>query len=301
MRRWPLYVFGAVAGVPLGLFGLSLALTPPLEPPRPEQRLPLPRADRAVVEAAAARTAAVAWPEEVLTGPEAKALLLEVLLAVEAGLEAQTGYTATFRKQERVDGKLQPEQTMAMKVRHRPFAIYLKFLHPDAGKEVIYHTGRYDDHIVAHGGKLTRLLLPRLKVPPNSPLAMKGNRHPVTDAGLLNLVKKLVRFRRMDLTDHDAETVLDRVTDEKGRTYLRSAHAHPHKTGDRPFAYVEVLYDPQTRIPVQFEGFDWPESGVWRGERILGERYVYEDVDFEAELTDLDFDPANPAYEFRRF
>lgn len=288
-------------GVPLGLIALSAALTPPLEPPSPEESLPLPKADTAVVEAAEAKTASVSWPLGVLKGPEAKAVLLDVLLAVEARLEAQPSYTATFRKQERVDGRLQPEQTMAMKVRHNPFAIYLKFLQPDAGKEVVFHTGRYDGHIMAHGGKLTRLLLPRLKVPPDAPLAMKGNRHPVTEAGLLNLVKKLVRFRRLDLTDEDAETILDRVTDEQGRTWLRSVHSHPRDTGERPFAYVEVYYDPETRIPVRFDGYDWPESGVWRGERILGERYVYDDVDFEAELTDLDFDPANPAYEFKRF
>ncbi len=300
-RRWPLFLGLGVVLPPFGLFGLSMVLTPPLEPPTAAELVALPPPDPAVVKAVETQAAAVSWPEGVLDGPEAKALLLNVMLAVQARLEAQPGYTVTFKKSERIDGQLQPEQTLEMKIRHKPFGLYLKFLKPDAGKEVVYHEGHYDNDLIAHGGKLTRLFLPRLKVPPDSPLALKGNRHPVTEAGLLNLTRKLVRFRMLDLNDVDAGTVLDRVTEPDGKTYLRSVHTHPHNTGVRPFSYVEILYDPETRIPVRFTGYDWPQSDSESGERILGEQYCYEALNLEANLTDLDFDPANPAYEFKRF
>src|SRR5262249_48909601 len=64
------------------------------------------------------------WPEDRLDGEPAKRLLLDVLLAGRERLNAASGYTATFRKQERINGKFGPEQTMLMKVRHQPFSIY---------------------------------------------------------------------------------------------------------------------------------------------------------------------------------
>ncbi len=116
------------------------------------------------------------------------------------------GYTATFRKQERIGGKLGPEQTLAMKVRNRPFAIYLKFLAPKAGKEVVYAEGHHDNKVIAHNGDWTRRLVPRLAVAPDSPLALADSRHPVTEAGLVNLPDKLLHFRKLDMGDPDAVT-----------------------------------------------------------------------------------------------
>jgi hypothetical protein len=297
-RRVGLLVLGAGA-VPILAVGASVLLIPPL---RPNEAAPTPiaRPSEVAVEAAEARIDALEWPESPLGGVEAKRLLLDVVRAAEERLEAASGYTAILRRQERVEGKLGPLQTLQMKVRHRPFAIYLKFLDHDVGKEVVYAEGFHDNHVVGHGGGLTRLLLPYLKTAPTSALALRGNRHPITEAGLLNLTRKLVGFRELDLRDEEAETVLDRVTDSQGRTWLRSVHTHPHHQPERPFAYVEVLYDPATKLPAQISGFDWPAPGQ-TGPLLLGERYTYEDVVLDAPLTDLDFDPANPAYNFKRF
>ena len=55
-----------------------------------------------------------------------------------------------------------------MKVRNRPFAIYLKFLAPKAGKEVVYAEGHHDNKVIAHNGDWTRKLVPRLAVAPDS-------------------------------------------------------------------------------------------------------------------------------------
>lgn len=240
------------------------------------------------------------WPDERLDGEAAKRRLLAVLLPVQERLRNVSGYTATFRKQERIGGELRPWQTMAMKVRHEPFSVYLKFLAPKAGKEVIYSAGRYDDHLIGHNGDWSRLLVPRLKLAPTDALALADNRHPITDAGLLNLINKLVRFRELDLGDPAAETVLDRTVDEQGRTWCRSLHTHAHHDEKRPFTRVEVLYDPETLVPHSIAGYDWPEEGSG-SEPQLGEWYVYDDIQFDAELNDMDFDPANEEYAFSRF
>jgi hypothetical protein len=290
----------AVGVLACGIVAASLLLTPPLEKPAAGEAAPLPPRELSKAEAAQARLDAIIWPDARLEGTAAKQLLLELVTAGRDRLAAEEGYTATLKRRERIKGKLGPEQTIKLKVRHRPFGVYMRFVEPDAGKEAVYAQGRYDNHVMAHGGGLTRALLPRLKVAPDSPLAMAGNRHPITEAGLLNLANKLVHFRELDMTDDDAGTILDTVRDDQGRTWLRSVHTHTIKTSDRPFMYVEVLYDPQSKLPLQIESYEWSKSGRIE-DRELTERYRYDDLDLDAPLTELDFDPANPAYEFHRF
>lgn len=242
-----------------------------------------------------------AWPEGRLEGAEAKERLLAILEDAARRLDGAAGYTATFRKQERINGTLHPEQTMAMKVRQRPFAVYLKFLAPKLGKEVIYAEGHRHNKVLAHNGDWTRRLVPRLEVAPDSPTALAESRHPITEAGLSNLTRKLIAFRKLDLLDPEAVTVLDRTTGPDGRPWLRSTHLHEHPDPSRPFRRIEVLYDPETHFPLRISSYDWPAPGSSDGPPPLAERYAYDDLVLDAPLTTLDFDPANPAYEFLRY
>jgi hypothetical protein len=283
----------------LGIVPVSWWLTEPLEPTNGSllSETPAPPAKPASTTPA---PRVPDWPGARLEGPQAKRLLLETLLAARRKLDAIPGYTAKLRKQERIAGKLGDEQLLAMKVRHQPFAIYFKFLAPSPGKEIVYAEGLHDNKMIAHGTGVARLLVPRLAVPPDHPLALADNRHPVTEAGLVNLTEKLIGFRKMDLNDQDARTILDRTTGPDGREWLRSVHIHARRKPERPFARSEVLYDPDSRFPLQISNYDWP-SADHSGELLLAERYRYDDLDLDVSLTSLDFDPANPAYAFHRY
>src|SRR5947209_7268228 len=81
-----------------------------------------------------------------------------------------------------------------------------------------------------------RLLVPRLAVAPDHPLALADSRHAVTEAGLAKLAGRLIHFRKLDLADPEAQTVLDTITDARGRRRFRSVHTHPTYHEDRPFA-----------------------------------------------------------------
>jgi hypothetical protein len=285
----PLVAFVAVLSL------LSWWFTEPLV-----DKTPTPALTHAPAPVSASKPEPRAWPAEHLEGEPAKRLLLQVLRTAAERIAAVKGYTATFRKQERIQGKLGPETTMEMKVRHQPFAVYLKYLNPQAGKEVVYAEGRYGNKVIGHNAGWTRQLLPRLAVPPTHPLALAESRHPITEAGLANLIRKLIHFRELDLADPEAVTILDRATGPNGQPVLRSFHEHPHYQPDRPFARVEVLYDPETFLPIQITSFDWPSPDD-PGHFPLAERYTYENLNLDAKLSDLDFDPANPAYAFHRF
>lgn len=285
-------------GIPLSLSFVSWYFTAPLT----DTSAAVAVAPAIVVaeDAKAPARQPLAWPKARLEGFAAKQLILEALLAADEKLKSIEGYTATFHKQERLKGTLGPRQTLEMKVRQHPFAIYLKFLTPTAGKEVVYAEGHHENKVIAHGVGLSRLLVPRLALAPDHPLALADSRHPVTDAGLSHLTSLLIFYRQLDLHQPEAETILDRVTDERGRDWYRSIHRHRTRVKERPFAEVYVLYDPETLIPMDIRNYDWPEPGQ-EGELRLAEHYSYESVDFDSGLTALDFDPANPNYSFQRY
>lgn len=289
-----------MALMPLPIVGLALTswiLTAPAELRRTSPGIS-PAAPAPIV-VSAARTA-LTWPRERIEGDPAKEFLLDALLAAKERLEAIPAYTATFRKRERVGGRLNAEQTLALKLRHHPFAIYLKFLKPRLGKEAIYAEGFNDDCVIGHNADITRWLVPRVKVAPTDPVALADNRHPITDAGIANLTAKLIYYRRLDMNDPNAVTILDWETDEHGRRWAWSLHTHPDPSSDRPFARVEVRYDPETFFPVRILSYDWPRPGH-NGDLELAEQYTYDDLNLRATLTDRDFDPANPEYGFSRF
>ena len=291
LRRW-LWALGL--GPIAGIAAASWWFTAPLEDRSPPSTAPVAVAPTPPPPA----DTDPGWPEAVEEGEPAKRRLLAILLRDRALLASHVGYTATLRKQERMRGKLLPEQTIAMKVRNKPFGIYLKFLAPKLGKEVLYAQGHHDDKVIAHNGDWTRMLVPRLAVAPTDPIALADTRHPVTEAGLSALVEKLIGFRKMDLEQPAAVTILDLATVD-GRPWLRSLHLHTDPHAGRPFARVEVLYDPETRLPAQIRNHAFPEPGH-TGEPLLAERYAYHDLRWADDLTDRDFDPANPSYAFTR-
>src|SRR5208337_1170144 len=175
--------------------------------------------------------------------PPAKELLLKMMQAVDRSFRLVHSYTMTFRKQERINGKLLPEQTYFIKVRQDPFAIYMRGIQPVAGRELIYAEGHYDNHVIGHPEGMARFLVPRLKVPPDHPMILAESRHPMNQAGLGNLIRKLLGFRQMDLEEPEEVTILDRTMTPDGKRWLRSTHIHPQFRPGRPLAQSEILYD----------------------------------------------------------
>ena len=121
-----------------------------------------------------------------------------LLLVAEAGLERLRqdlkDYTATIERQERVDGKLMPTETIALKIRQAQHneegettvsrAIYTRHMAPKsmAGQEAIWEQGENDGNLVAHipPGFLN---VKRFYLPPTGFLAMRGSRTPSPKPG----------------------------------------------------------------------------------------------------------------------
>jgi hypothetical protein len=207
-------------------------------------------------------------------------------------------YTATLVKRERVDGQLTEHEYMFTKIRHKPFSVYMYFLEPEdrIGREVIYVEGQNDGNLVAHEAKGLAAIVGAVQLKPNSPLAMKGNRYPITEVGIMNLTRRLIEVGESDRKygECDVKHVPSAKVNGRICTLIQVTHPVPRKN----FRYHKALIyiDDELNIPIRFEAYDWPkEEG---GQPVLLEEYTYVKIKLNAGLVDADFDPRNPNYKF---
>ncbi len=207
-------------------------------------------------------------------------------------------YTATVIKQERIAGQLGPEEVTFVKIRSRPFSVYMKFLEPPnlRGQEVIYVDGANDGKIVAHAGSGVQALVGTVRIPPQGPLAMLGQRYPITELGIENLTRRLIEVGRHD--EHYGETYVWRNDDAKvgDRPCLSFTVMHPVKRTGFIFHIARIFVDKELMVPLHYEAYDWPEKPGDPPQ--LLERYTYARLTLNPGLTDADFDPNNPEYNF---
>ena len=75
----------------------------------------------------------------------------EWLKGAEAAYDRVATYTAIFHKQQRVAGRLLPEETVLLKCRKKPFSLYMKWIRaPYKGSELLYVAGWNEGRVRAH-------------------------------------------------------------------------------------------------------------------------------------------------------
>jgi len=210
------------------------------------------------------------------------------LQETEAALAKIDNYTAVFHRIERVNGKLIPEEITFLKFK-RPFKVYMKWINPLQGQESLYVEGTNNNKVRAHGTGLTKLITVNLN--PNGAMAMENSRHPITEAGLEILVKKIgsnlqrgLRAGELTSKDHGERTVYGRKTREVEGIL-------PKDPAKGYYCYRCIVnLDVETKMPIKTQIFDWEDQ--------LVECYGYEHLNLNPGLSDRDFDPNNPEYHF---
>ncbi|WP_047813774.1 DUF1571 domain-containing protein [Rhodopirellula islandica] len=217
------------------------------------------------------------------------------------------GYTTRMIKHEQDrNGVLQEPSEMFMKIRTRHVGgepgqglrAYLRFETPESakGREVIWIEDQNDGQLlVREAGFLGSMMTAKLE--PTNFLAMRGQRYPITELGLTNLVRKLIERGSRDVDNPDVRVIRTEghPFDGKSLTLLQIQRSQPSDQPD-DFSLAEVVIDEEQKLIVSFRSFGWPES---EGETPpLIESYEYHDLVVNPKLTDLDFDPTNPDYTF---
>lgn len=218
-------------------------------------------------------------------------------------------YTCTLVKRERVNGTLGDFEYAKVKVRNRkvkdgqvvvPFSVYMGFIKPAAVKdrEVIYIEGANNDKLVAHEGGPGGKWLPTVWLKPTGTLAMKGQRYPITEVGIENLVAKLVergeRDRANGLGNCEVSFHKDAKINGRPCTLLQIKHAKPAPNLD--FHQAQIFIDDELQLPVRYAAHGFPTA---EGEELpVIEEYTYVNLELNVGLSDSDFDHKNKKYKF---
>lgn len=213
-------------------------------------------------------------------------------------------YTGIMVKRERVSGKLSPEAKMQMKIIAAnpkadppiPIHVYLKFEQPSSakGREVIWIEGRNGNSLVAHEAGMLNLV--RANLDPTGTLAMMGNKYPITEIGLENLVKTLIKKGERDRAFGDCQVEVEEGHEVDGHPCKMIRVTHPEKRDGFDFHIAEVLFDSDRMLPLRYASYLWPSKAG--DEPPLEEEYTFLDLKINVGLTEADFDPNNKAYNY---
>lgn len=241
---------------------------------------------------------------------EAEHVLDPLLLVAEAGLaklrSELVDYSAVITRQERVKGKLMPEEKIFLKIRQPKKeaegqkkvarAIYTKHLAPDRLKDQqsIWVDGKNNNKLIAKPAP--PLAWKRMTLGVNDSLAMMGNRYPMTEAGFEVLIQRMLEKGRRDRDHQDCEVEIDRHFKIDGRDCTLFTIRHPVKKEPFDFHIAQIAIDDKLNLPIFYQSKSWPEKEG--GQPPLLERYKYTEIKINPGFTDYDFDTKNKEYKF---
>lgn len=270
---------------PRGLFGLGIAL------------LLLAGA----VQTAIAQQSPPVRPAAVSPNSEpapAEHPLRPAIRVAQLSLEALDGvkdYDCELTKRELIGQQLLT-QVMYMRLREEPFSLYCKFGPPHAGREVLFVAGRNNNQILAHEGSGVKSLVGTVSLPVDGPDARAENRHPLTQAGLRNMVRLLIEQweRESEYGEIDVQFYPNARLGQTQVCVIESRHPVPR----RQFLYhiTRFYMDATTRLPVRVENYSWPQHPG--GQPLLVEEYTYRNVRLNVGLDDRHFDRSWREYNF---
>lgn len=251
-----------------------------------------------------------------------------------AASESLRDYTMVLLRRERLQGKLLPEETILIKWA-RPQRVYAGYIDPHPGREALYVEGRNENRIKAHKGSFPDLTV---NLNPRGSMAMKRSHHPMSEGSIRFLIDLLLRNvekaeargegsvrwigreRRLgfdtDKLELTSPPTYETYTMKKGETLWEVAESHGqpmhavlnfnHEKGwdnpgdpdrgdavrvpDYTAGRVVLWLDRATHIPV--------EVAIYDHEGNLYEQYRHKKLRINVGLTEADFDPDNPDYDF---
>jgi len=175
-------------------------------------------------------------------------------------------YTATLVKQESIGSVVGEPNEMLVKVqcKHRggnvdesqPMRVYLRFVQPAniAGREVIWCEDLHDGKLVAHEAGLMGMLTVRLD--PNGMIAMRGQKYPISDIGLTNLLKKLIQRGQQDLENPNVSVTITKNIEIDGLKcdLIQVRRSQPSGKPD-DFSLAEICLDRTRNLPIRYTAY----------------------------------------------
>ncbi|MGY8769839.1 MAG: DUF1571 domain-containing protein [Pirellulales bacterium] len=216
-------------------------------------------------------------------------------------------YECTIVKREQVGGKILNQDFIYTKIRHEqtdaagniivPFSVYMKFVAPKAvaGREVMYIKGHNNGNLTAHeGGAIIGLIT--VSLDPNSAMAMRGNRYPITEVGVKNLVTRLIDVAKADSKYGECDVNFFNGAKINGRVCTAIEVIHPTPRKNFRFHKAHIFIDDTLGVPIRYASWDWKKDA--KGNPMLLEEYTYTKIKVNQGFTNSDFDVNNAQYGF---
>ena len=216
-------------------------------------------------------------------------------------------YACRIVKQERIDGRLKPMEFMDAKVRHqrvvdgryvqRP-AIYLHFVGPEemVDREVLWVEGTNGGKMVVRRGG-TRFEYLTLDLDPAGDAALQYSRYPVSESGMIDMVRKLVDVGTADMQYGECDVQIFDDVKVDGRSCKCVQVVHPRRRSVFLFHIVRIFITKDVPIPVRYEAYDWP-AGDSESPPLI-EEYTFQDVRLNVGFSDAEFQRNYREYKFR--
>jgi outer membrane lipoprotein-sorting protein len=224
-----------------------------------------------------------------LLGNDQSNAILTLLTQMESSYARVEDYAAAFLKQERVDGKLLPEETMLLKFQ-KPLKVYMKWTKdPHREREALYVEGKDDNKVIVHEGGIMGFVT--LSLDPRGSISMKDSRHPITDIGFGHLIKMLRQDIQAAVENGELEII--RMGEElfhNRPSVVVEARSTPR--GERNYYASRMVLHVDKELLLPFG------SALYDDKDQLFERYVYTDVRLNIGFTPMDFSRENAAYHF---
>jgi hypothetical protein len=200
-------------------------------------------------------------------------------------------YTCTLVKQETLEGVPGEQQHIMMRVRNQPFSVHMVFLKPYQGREVLYVDGINNNEMTVLEAGWKRNL-GKMNLDPNGMVAMRGQRHPITQVGLRNLTARLVAAKTAEMQFGEVSVTINPNSKIGSRPATMIQIVHPTQRKEFATHIQRIFLDNELRVPIHYDAFTWPAAAGQTPP--LDASYTYANLKLNVGLAARDFDATNP-------
>lgn len=230
-----------------------------------------------------------------LSGPQAAELCGRLIDEGNSAVAEVKDFQATFYSQQRLRDRLKEPETTHIKMRAEPLSVYMKWVEPKKGRELLWNRDTHDGELLIHECGWKGKIAPLVKISPDHRLVAESCRRGIHEVGLWKLMTLIAENRSL-LKNPGVEVELTTDQSIGDRACYCFSIKVPEPTKQMPHYLVTLYLDKERKLPLGCEIYDAPSDEG--GEPILCESYFYENLEWNVGLTDLDFDHTNPDYCF---
>jgi Protein of unknown function (DUF1571) len=195
-------------------------------------------------------------------------------------------YTCMLVTQERVNGKLQEQNFMQLKMKTEPLSVYMRWLGPEKnkGQEVVFVLGKNNNKMRVK----TKILGGTwVSIDPNDKRVTEHSRHTIVETGIGNMIEQsLIQWQKDRVGGKtDVKIAAFKCNDKECHRIelIRLAKAPGEE------CYRSVIYlEKGSKLPIRLENYAWPVANGPAGGELL-EMFNYVNLEFNVGLTAADF------------